>query len=510
MKVDAYITVRDINPRGLKTLHKELLAGKALLHHVIEKLKKVSSINDIAIVCETIDPFLENCRDLYDIRLHNSTLPDISRRDRFRRCRRWSANGWRGGLKYASVFDEDGWPAAFAIVNEAHPCDLIYQVSAEWPCLDIALSEKIIHHACQVMSSAKVVFHQASPGLLGAVYSPTTILQMAQNQLSLGDGLAVNNTGKENADEAIGPGNFEVSPLLSRNPWRFTADTTRQLKWINHLFENLPDNHSAENWIAQAKKQPFAEGPSREIEWEWSGENEGEHLTQELFSQLLEELTCYDDILITIDGRGPWITHPDWPKFCHQLIKKGCHGLHLRLNSKDLNSDRVTQLINSKATVISIVIDENFSDDSSNQHVKDLAEKRDSMNGPLMVVEMARTPELIPHWEEFWDRWFSSCDHLLWRYPSDYLGHIKSTSDLNLVRRFRAPCRKLFHELILRWNGEISLCREDWTSQHALGHYPKLSLRDATKQLQKKWIDQVENVLNEPCNHCDSWDRLTP
>lgn len=501
MKVDAYIIVREINPRGLTSLHRELLGNKPVLHHVIEKAQSIPSLNEVAIICEEIDDFLENCRDVYSVRLHNSTLEDIPRRDRMRRCRRWSVNGWRGGLKYTSVFDEDGWPSAFAAVHESFPCDLIYQIPAEWACLDVQLSEDLIQHGSQLLSSAKVFFHQSSPGLIGTIYTPTSILQMARSHLSLGDGLAVNNKGEENADEAIGPGNFEVSPLLCCNPWRFSVDTPRQLKWVENLIQNSPKeikDISAEEWVNLAKLLPFASGPSREVEIEWVDDQN--HLMDEVvYSNISKELLSHSDTLITIDGRGSWTQHPQWQSYCQQLMREGCHGLHLRLNITELNEELVEKLLSSKATVISIVIDEQHQNQELCALVDKLCDTRDAMNGPLIVVEMGRRKELIPHWEPFWERWFPKVDQLLWRFDGD----------LNLVRRFRVPCRKLFHELIIQADGTVPLCRENRAPEDQLGKIPEQNLEELSQIAQKKWHEHKEETYQDSCKNCGAWDRLT-
>jgi hypothetical protein len=512
MKVDTYIIVRDINPRGLPSLHRELFLGKPVLHHVIEKVQKIKSVSEVAILCETIDPFLENCAAVYGLRLHDSTLADIPRRDRFRRCRLWSANGWRGGLKYATVFDEDGWPAAATGVLEAFPCDLVYQVPAESLCLDPELSEDMLQHAMGNTELAKIVFHQASPGLLAVVYHREILLQMAHKALSLGDALAINNKGTENSDEVIGAGNFEVDVALSRNPWRFSADTSRQLKWLNTLVKDEKELSSltATDWVKKAEENPFAAGPCRELEWEWVGEKSDECITDALFEKVLEEMRGQDDNLITIDGRGSWITHPKWKFYCQSLMKEACQGLHLRLNIKELNEERVSDLLKLAPTVISVIIDEAHDDEELLKLVDTLAKKRDPLSGHLMVVEMKRSKELIPHWEKFWDRWFDSCDQILWRYPAHHLHHFEEEGDLNLTRRFRAPCRKLFHELILRFDGRIPLCREDWADSQIVASFPENSIEEATKILQARWLAHREERYEGPCQNCEAWDRLSP
>jgi radical SAM protein with 4Fe4S-binding SPASM domain len=508
MRVDAYIIVREINPRGLESLHREEVDGKALLHHVIEKCQKIKNITEIALICEELTPFLEQCREKYNVRLHNSTLEDNPRRSRFRRCRRWSVEGWRGGLHYVSSYDEDAWPQAFTIVHESFPCDLIYQVGAEWLCLDVELSEKIIDHAINVKSSAKMVFHQACPGFIGSLYHPDTLHHMATTNLSIRDAFAVNNKGSENHDEANGAGNFDVSPALGHSLWRFTADTTRQLNWLKNL--NPENVDVAEDWIKAANEQPFAAGPCREVDLEWVAENNVDFMSDEVFEKIKTELLEHNDSLLTVDGRGNLLKHPKWLEHTKSLVADQVHGLHLRISAEDLSDEHVPELIACGATVISFVMDSVDCESEASKRVQLICENKDHLAGPLIVVELARKPELIPLWEVFWHHWFPYADQMLWRYPSHHGHHFEDQSDLNLLRRFRHPCRKLFKELLIYFDGSVPLCREDWEGQEALGHLEKNSLQELTLKAQNLWLQHRDENYSKRCNSCDAWDRLTP
>lgn len=506
--VDAVLCVREFNPRGLPSRHGELFKGKPLLHHVVSRLRDIPGLRDVAILCDRIDPVIEAARDLWGARIHDSTLLDIPRRPRFRKARLWSSRGWRGGLDYTSAFDEDGWPQALLAVHEAHPCDLLYLVGAEWPCLDPTLSRHMIDYALQVGSSALTVFHQGSPGLLGQTYSRNILEQLASRDMSLRDALAVTGRGKDNSDEQKSAGNFDLPPTLTRHEYRFTADTPRAARWLETL--DPTDPLSAIDWVNAARQAPPPKGPPEEIEWEWAGPEDDQLLQEDLFRSVSDEILDEPDSLVTLDGRGDWLLHPHWRTWVDSLKTRRLHGLHLRCRPDHLDAPTLEALFASRADVLSFILDDRPDDDDLAALIKRGCQARDPVTGPLVVVELARTRQLIPRWEAFWDRWFGVVDHVLWRYPGTHSDHAHDQATLLLNRGQRHPCRRLSRELQLRWNGIVPLCREDCADQHVVGRFPDMTLGRAREQLDIRWIRHRDGLYETPCDTCDAWDRLTP
>ncbi|MGE4157655.1 MAG: SPASM domain-containing protein [Planctomycetota bacterium] len=512
-RVDAYVVVRETNPRGLPTLHREQLGGRPVLHWVCEALRRMETLRDIAVICDRIDPFLEDLRKRYGVRLHDSTLPDNPRRARMRRCRLWSATGWRGGIDYATAFDEDGWPEAFAAVQEAHPVDHVYHVGAEWPALDARLSDELVRHGIRMSADAHYIFHQAPPGFAGALISPRTVALMAGGRLLLRDALAVNHKGEDNQDEAKGTGNFEIPTALSRLSKRFTADTPRALRWLELLRASdpglVPGLGSWEDWSEAASKHPFPPGPPPEVEWEWVTPS-GQQVTPELFNRLSEELSSERDTLVTIDGRAPLTQHPDWVEMVRHLKARRIHGLHLRLGARDLSESVVTQLLSSPVDVISIRLDHEALSIPHTEQVERLCRGRNPQTGPLVVVEMVRRSELIASWESFWDRWVPLADQVVWRPPMKALGLFPPGNDLVLTRAPRRPCRRLSAETVIRADGTVALCREDWEDRHALGSVREESLESIRRRQEARWLRHAAGDWGTPCSSCDGWDSLAP
>lgn len=512
-RVDAYIVVREANPRGLPSLCRETLGGKPLLHRVCEALRRMETLRDIAVICDRLDPFLLDLRGRYGVRLHDSTLPDNPRRGRMRLCRLWSSHGWRGGIDYATAFDEDGWPQAFARVLEAHPAEHVYQVGAEWPALDSRLSDELVRHGIRMSSDAHYVFHQAPPGILGSLLSPRTIGLMAGGNLLLRDALAVSHRGEDNQDEAKGTGNFEIPAGLARQARRFTADTPRQLKWLQALLDSEPALLQAapgwEAWSRASTLHPFPPGPPREVEWEWV-DPAGTHLDESLYTRLASELASERDTLLTLDGRASFVAHPRWESWVRDLKSRRLHGLHLRLSARDLTEDLVTRLLASPADVVSFRLDHEALSMEASALVERFCRGRNNLTGPLAVVEMIRRQELIPSWESFWDRWSPLADQVVWRPPLKALGRFPADHSLVLQRAPRHPCRRLAAELLIRADGTVPLCREDWDDSHSVGSATVDSLETLRHRLNERWQRHTQQDWGQPCSTCDGWDSLAP
>jgi radical SAM protein with 4Fe4S-binding SPASM domain len=75
----------------------------------------------------------------------------------------------------------------------------------------------------------------------------------------------------------------------------------------------------------------------------------------------------------------------------------------------------------------------------------------------------------------------------------------------------RLPCRKVFTDMVIYWDGEVALCNHDWTrsADHAIGNVRDAGMRavwesDRYRNLRSAHADG--NVRDEPpCDFCDHW-----
>jgi hypothetical protein len=96
-----------------------------------------------------------------------------------RASRKWSLDGWRGGVGGSTVFDEYTDCRILRGLLERCPADAVLSVPAAAPLLDPDLAGQMIEHRSKHREEARLTFTQAVPGLAGIVLDAKLIRELA-------------------------------------------------------------------------------------------------------------------------------------------------------------------------------------------------------------------------------------------------------------------------------------------------------------------------------------------
>jgi MoaA/NifB/PqqE/SkfB family radical SAM enzyme len=90
-----------------------------------------------------------------------------------------------------------------------------------------------------------------------------------------------------------------------------------------------------------------------------------------------------------------------------------------------------------------------------------------------LIVSFVQSPENIKEVKGFIDFWKAKADHVSISYAHDWVG---AKNNLIVRKRLDWPCRLLFSDLTIAWNGDYLLCCADYDAQAALGNIKDFSL----------------------------------
>lgn len=153
------------NGIGLPSLALETIAGRTVLEWTLLRLRRCQNVprwilsvpaKDVETVRSAVGP---------DWPIEPIEMAPPPWRERNRRGRKWSLDGWRGGVGRASLLDEECHPAEFARLARKHSAHWIVQARAEGPLVDPEYVDAMVERALTTDPPRPLVYGAIPPGL---------------------------------------------------------------------------------------------------------------------------------------------------------------------------------------------------------------------------------------------------------------------------------------------------------------------------------------------------------
>lgn len=447
-----------------------------------------------------------------------------------RQCRKWSLDGWRGGLLRTTVLDEE-FPAE-ALARFAAECQAnwVVQVRAESPLVDPKLIDDLVDRALTFEPAPPFVYGGIPPGLAGVVYRRDFLEELAEKGLFPGllCGYRAWEPGLELPEQ---PFALKVPAAVTKIPVRLLADNRCSLE----LARRLADAESAEQVAAALSQHPEWLAPELpgEIEIEITSRRshpsnlrpsaERPDMSLGCFRALVDAYSGHDVGLVTIAGHGDPLLHPDWKSMVHAAAQAGVYGVSLVTNGGGLTLQVVEDLLQSPLDVLCVQLDAHSPRTFARMHrwdgfaqvvsqlerFLDLREQRGGF-GPRLVVSMVRCSATLSEMEAFYDHWSTAADGAVIEGHSDFAGQTPTDDVLNLCPPDRRPCRRLNRRMTVLSDGRIVTCSEDYLGMQAAGTFPDTPLKEAWEERFAAWRadHRAADWSRLPlCPHCREWHR---
>lgn len=237
-----------------------------------------------------------------------------------------------------------------------------------------------------------------------------------------------------------------------------------------------------------------------------------------LLKKIMDEASPYNVDIVPF-FRGESLMHPDFVEIMKYIRSRTSGLIQLATNGYLLSPECSDQLIDLKIDFISISLDainqelyqeirgRPFFNKVMDNIAYLLSHKKEKPEVQVSAVETHQNKSVLP---EFIDYWKNRVERVR-VYPHDSAdGNPGSLPDYYKKEfRRRLPCKKLYSETVIYWDGAVAICNHDWRRPFPIGNVNNTAIS-------KIWSSEAYNSLRrghengvfpakEACVTCDYW-----
>lgn len=246
-------------------------------------------------------------------------------------------------------------------------------------------------------------------------------------------------------------------------------------------------------------------------------------MEESLFKKIIDEISRFDNVILVPFFRGEPLLHPKFAEFLNYAKSKKINSIQMASNGTLLNNKIRNAILDSSVSFISFSLDapdkktyealriNSIYEDVIN-NVESFINLRNSLRKklPMIQVSAVKTAENKNLVKNFIDRWISLVDRVrIYKEHSQggKFGVIKGEKNKDGKRK---PCKKLFEDIVIYWDGKVAICNHDWNRVKFLGDVTKDSIKDIwNSDLYRKEREKQLNLLfnkDDICKSCSHWE----
>ena len=243
-----------------------------------------------------------------------------------------------------------------------------------------------------------------------------------------------------------------------------------------------------------------------------------------LAKKLIDEISRHLPVTVVPFFRGEPLLHPRCFDILKMLKDSGAGPIQLTTNGSLLDKTAAEKILDIGVDFISFSLDttdpelyERTRRSACFQKVLDnvlaFIELKESKGAafPEIQVSTIETPLHKPGINDFVKFWQPKVDRVRVYVEHSRDGNPGSISQELPQFEKRLPCKKVFTDLVIYWDGQVALCNHDWTRQepHLIANVNDNSIREIWNSARYEEIRNCHregNFTQEPlCEHCDHW-----
>lgn len=540
----------ETTPLGTQSRLANELHGIPVLRRTVERVARAKRVDVIFVICPEAQ--YDRCCALIagtGATVCKQVGPSPAWSKLVQAGRKWSLDGWRGGIGGTTHFDEYVCCSLISGLLRAENADAVLAVSPAAPLFDPGFADRMIEHLEHIREDTRIVFAQTPPGISGVVLTAPLVKELADQNIPIGWVLNYK-PDTPIKDLIFEQCCFEVPTAVRHASGRLVADTVRSFETLVDLLRDHPDPDmvTVGEWLIDRDAcyvQPFP----REVEIELTTDDpypdavlrpRGPRvpargsIDPEVVRRIAREVGRHDDSLIVLGGFGDPLRHPQFPAVLEALrdgIDGGnrLYGLALRTTGVGLNDETIDAILAGGVDIISVTLDAWSADlysrlqspgDPSSADLEAVLRRVDNLNSqsrergmvtPLFVPEMTKARQNVHELDAFYDGWTRRNGAVC---VTGYSHRAKQVEDHSVMRmsppgRFR--CRRLRSRCMVLADGRVTLCDQDLKGRYALGSINEQSLSElwTSAELQRIQSAHSRRVFDLPplCLACDEWHR---
>lgn len=238
--------------------------------------------------------------------------------------------------------------------------------------------------------------------------------------------------------------------------------------------------------------------------------------------RLIDEMSEHPPLCLVPFFRGEALLHPDWHKILAYAVRRGLAPVQFTTNAMLLSPENAALLLDTGIQFISFSLDTldptlyeasrrkaDFRRTMDNVHA--FLRLRDERAHPIQVqVSVVETEAHKPGMEAFVNYWLPLVDRVRVYAEHSTDGSPGSLEHMELSEQ-RLPCKKLYSDMIVYWNGEVGICNHDWKRPaegpfigNAAEHGIARIWHNETYELLRRAHEEGTS-LAPPCAACGHW-----
>lgn len=537
----------EVSSIGTRSRLAEEIAEVPVLRRTVERLARVPSLERIVVLVPTGQR--QRCEKILDgsqaeIVEHNCGPAAWSAL--IRSARKWSLDGWRGGIGGATSFDEYVDCRLLAGLLDQTPADAILAAPAAAPLLDPDLTERLVAHRRAAGEEIRLAFSPVPPGVTGIVLDSTLIRELAASNLPVG-WLFGYQPSVPRKDLVFQECCMEAPPSLRFESGRLIADTEDSMRRIAALLKAVsdPDTDQLSAWL-RGDSVRQSDLP-REVEIELTTDEPYPEsqlhprgkviptrgpIDLHVVRRIASEMMSRDDALVVLGGFGDPLGHAEFQEVLSILRPEnspGVFGLCVRTRAVNLSDEIIDYLIAARVDVLNIILDAWTPElyarlaspnrpDTANlgsilARIDRLNKVREQKGSavPIIVPEFTKSRLNVHEMDDFFDGWLRRLGAASIVGHSNRAGQVADLSLLNMAPSPREACRRIQSRLMILSDGRVAACDQDFRGSSALGDLKKCFLREIWAGQEFAALKEAHRTLqwqHHPlCAACNEWHR---
>lgn len=535
-------------PIGTRSRLAEELGGATILARTVERVLRICSVSGVYVFCPTDQR--DRCGAILagtraTVCQHNAGLPPWA--TLIRVARKWSLDGWRGGIGGATSFDEYTDVRLIAGLLETTEADAVLSIPPAAVLFDPGIGERIIAHRREIGDDARMSFVQAPPGLAAILLDSDLVKELADKSLPIGAIFGYKPEAPQK-DLIFEPCCCPTPADIRFATGRLIADTDRAVARIQRRLaaEPLADAEAIGRSLIDEDERGTESTPF-EVEIELTTDDpypsavlrpRGASVPSRgpmsigCLRRLATELASRDDALCVLGGFGDPLRHPQLAAVLEALRPidgNGVYGLAVRTSAVNLTGETIDLLISHRVDVLNVALDAwtpglySSLQTPGGQEVANLELVLDGLArlatakaerqsvAPLVVPEFCKSRDNLHEMDAFYDGWMQRLG-IASLTGFNHFGHrLLDRGVLRMAPSRRTPCRRVRSRAMVLADGRVTLCDQDFEGAHRIGDLGQASLAESWSGATLSSIRGAHRSdstdLPEICRTCDEWHR---
>jgi radical SAM protein with 4Fe4S-binding SPASM domain len=528
---------------GTKSRLTAELRGVPVLRRTLERVTIARAVARHFVLCP--QPHLQRLRDVVaglPVELVAVDGEPDPWRTLTRVARKWSLDGWRGGIGGTTYFDEFCFPGILSRVASMTSADAVFAYPAAAPLISPTLIASMVDRRAMIDDQARMAFSQAVPGLAGLLVDAGLVEELAQTKTPPGS-LFSYKPDSPRKDLIFHSACIELPAAIRFATGRLVADTDRSLERINALLRHVrdPSDKQIGDWLIEDDDNRTEAFP-REVEIELTTDSPYPRsltrpaparsrgpLDESRLARLAQELSVRDDTLVVLGGFGDPLRHPRLGAVLSARTSAGRpYGLAVRTFATDLDQSRIELLVRYGVDVCCVALDAWTAQLYGQLHVAEadaagletvlgrlnrLAEVRQEHRSiaPIVVPEFCKSQENIHEMDDFFDGWLRRTGTASIVGYSHRSGACPDRAVVDMCPPTRTACRRIRTRCLILANGDVTACDQDLHGAHSLGSIYKQSLGEIWESPAYRSLRELHAARRwaaQPlCAGCTEWHR---